>query len=102
METHGVGVRQLARIAETHASSISDWCNGERSTQYESLIRISRHFGVSLEWLLSGEDDGRASQIPTSIAEMFREAGSLEGFCRFRLDLLVPATDGAPKKKDGE
>lgn len=102
MQAHKVSVRQMAKIAETNPSSISDWLRGERSTQYECLIRLCRHFNVTLEWLVSGDDEARAAQIPTSLAEIFKEAGSFQGYCRFKLDLLVPASESPKKPDDGE
>lgn len=51
------GLRQseFAALVGSSQSGISAYEKGQRKPDYETLMRVSKIFGISLEWLLTGE-----------------------------------------------
>lgn len=58
MEQRDVNQDALARIAGVSKGSVSHWFAGRVSPKAEPLSRIADYFGVSVEYLLTGESVG--------------------------------------------
>lgn len=88
-------VRQAASIAGVASSTIDDWRGGALPEDYSAVKRLAQEFGVSLSFLLTGEDDLRdASHLP-SITEVFEDGGALfDGYAKITIQRLIP------RKKD--
>ena len=50
---------ELAARIHSHDDTVSRWMTGQRQPSSYALLRISRVLGVSMEFLMSGVDDGR-------------------------------------------
>lgn len=46
----------FAALLGVHASNLNRWISGEVAPSYEYISKIGFHSGVSLDWLLTGED----------------------------------------------
>jgi len=77
LEEKGLGVREAARIANVGASTIMSWKSGSNPENYEAAKRLAKGLGVSLAFLLTGEDDSRSDSTAPSIAEVFEDGGEL-------------------------
>ena len=62
MQARNFTQAQLAEAADTTQTTISRYLCGKASPKAEELFRISKVLGVSMEWLLSGEN----SKLSTS------------------------------------
>lgn len=57
MEQSNLSVRQTAMIAEVPPSTLANWRAGATPDDHLALHRLALHFGVTLGYLLTGEDD---------------------------------------------
>jgi transcriptional regulator with XRE-family HTH domain len=69
-EERGLGVRELARLAEVNASIISRLESGERAgLSLENAGRLARVLGISLHMLRDGkESPDECAEVVTSLA----------------------------------
>ena len=96
MEERGVGVRDAARTAQVSPSTIVSWRAGALPEDYLAVKRLAKSLGVSLSYLLTGEDDTRPNGLP-AVAEVFDDGGILfDGYARIKIERLIPKKD---KKK---
>lgn len=58
MESHQMKQADLARVAEARSSSVSDWINRKSTSYTKYLDKIAKHFGVSVDYLMTGEETG--------------------------------------------
>ena len=56
MKEKGINQRQLALQAEIPPTTISGWLNAGRLPDYNALIKLSRFFDVSADYLLGLKD----------------------------------------------
>lgn len=56
-QIHGLSQAELARRLHISTSAIGMYEQGRREPSVETLIALSREFGVSLDYLLSGRPD---------------------------------------------
>ena len=56
-QTYGLSQAELARRLHISASAIGMYEQGRREPSVDTLIALSREFGVSLDYLLSGRPD---------------------------------------------
>lgn len=54
VDKHGRG-SELARITGTSPQAAAKWLTGKVAPSIANLLRISRAFDISVEWLISGE-----------------------------------------------
>jgi len=74
----GLSQHTLAQRAGISKSFLSDLEIGKRSVGAETLLDLGRAMGVSLDFLMTGEDSGDQKpevQIPTSLATFATEEG---------------------------
>lgn len=55
-DSKGISMDKLAKAIGTSSSRISDWENEKTHPSSVFVVRIARFFGVSTDWLLTGED----------------------------------------------
>lgn len=55
LDKTGISARKLAEIAGVVPSAVTKWKSGS-SIRNDALNRISVHFGVSTDWLLTGNE----------------------------------------------
>jgi transcriptional regulator with XRE-family HTH domain len=56
MKERGVSARVLSQATGIPASTISEWSGGREPKLSEPAVRLSRFFGVTLEYLVTGQD----------------------------------------------
>ena len=49
--------RDMARIFHVSQVTINRWENGETETDFDTLVEISKYFGVSVEYLLGADNE---------------------------------------------
>jgi transcriptional regulator with XRE-family HTH domain len=52
---HEISVRKAAKIADISVSTLQDWRSGTSPTNFKAVKRLADHFGVTLDYLLTGE-----------------------------------------------
>lgn len=93
MAEKGLSVREAASAASVSPSTIVDWRAGTAGTDYVSLRKLAKALGVSLSYLLTGEDDLRPNGEPPTMAEIFDDGGFVfDGFAHIKITRLVPKT----------
>ena len=60
----GLTQKELAEGIGSSESAISQYENGKRQPDYETLLKISDYFGVSVDYLLGTEDISHSSSDP--------------------------------------
>ena len=55
-KNRGLTMKQLGDILGLAESTISQYENGKRQPAYETLLRLSEHFGVSVGYILGAEE----------------------------------------------
>jgi transcriptional regulator with XRE-family HTH domain len=100
MEERKVGVRDLAQRVGCSPATISDWRQGVTPSDFKLVRRIAEELGVTLSFLLTGEDDARPAGAEPTVAEVFEDGGSLyDGYARISIQRLIPR--GSKKPPDG-
>ena len=93
MTEKGMSVREAALAAGVSPSTIVDWRAGTAGTDYVSLCKLAKALGVSLSYLLTGEDDSRPNGELPSVTELFDDGGFVfDGFAHIKITRLVPKT----------
>lgn len=83
-------VRQAAKIAGVSSSTIDDWRSGTIPADYLAVRSLANEFGISFEFLLTGEKPITSTQ-PMSIAEAFQDGGALfDGYAKISIQRLIP------------
>ena len=72
MKKEGMSIRAAAKMAEVPASTLSGWTANTLPSDFKAVKRLSEHLGVSLTYLLTGEEDtlrGNIQFIPENKKE---------------------------------
>lgn len=94
MDRKKITVRKLSEMTakEGHripASTISAWRNGAIGSDYHALKTISRCLGISLSYLLTGEEEIKTGD--QSVDELFEEGEVVySGFAKVSVLSLIP------------
>lgn len=91
MAEKNMSVRAAANIAKVGASTIDNWRAGALPEDYSAVKRIAKGLGVSLSFILTGEDEIRDVGQLTSITEVFDDGGALfDGYAKITIQRLIP------------
>ncbi len=96
----GVSQRVLASECDLSPGAVTQYTQG-RTPKAEELHRIARYFGVTMEWLLTGESSGQAEGLRE---EMPVYGGSLQEWrdraraAEAKVELLKSGLEGLLKK----
>lgn len=63
MAANELSVREAAEIARVSPSTLHNWIVGGNPDDIRAVVRLARHFGCSLEYLLTGETE-RDARVP--------------------------------------
>jgi transcriptional regulator with XRE-family HTH domain len=97
MTEKSLTVRAAASIAGVSPSTIDDWRAGAMPADYLAVRKLANGLGVSLSFILTGEDEVRQPNILPSVTEVFDDGGSLyDGYAKITIQRLIP------RKKMGE
>jgi transcriptional regulator with XRE-family HTH domain len=94
MERKGMTIREGSSIAGVGPSTIQSWRVGSRPEDMKALKKLAHALGVSMAFLLTGEED----ILPEASKEMqqvgFISAGILfEGFAKIKIEKIIPRTN---------
>jgi transcriptional regulator with XRE-family HTH domain len=91
MEEKKMTVRKAAELAGVGTSTLNSWRSGALPEDYLAVKRLAHGLGVTLSFLLTGEDDARMNSGPPLVAEVFEDGGMLfDGFAKISIQRLVP------------
>ena len=95
MTEKSISVREAAEVAGVGISTIDNWRAGALPEDYVAVRRLARKLGVSLSFILTGEDEVRGEdQLPT-ITEAFDDGGALfDGYAKITIQRLIPLKKG--------
>lgn len=78
LELHDMKQVDLARRLNLHKATISQYINGDRMPNAETLFRLADVFGVTVDYLLGRTDDPRfEDDMPEEARVLFRRWGTL-------------------------
>lgn len=80
----GLSVRELARETGIAQSTLNALVQGRAPSKPEHLLSLSRFFGCSVEFLLTGTD-----QRPPTLEEVFTQ-DVFEGWVRIKIERAIP------------
>ena len=66
LNTSGKKPADLAKYLETKQSTISGWLHDGKTPAADRIVRICEFLGVSIQWLLTGED----TQTPEALKDV--------------------------------
>lgn len=99
MTEQGVGVRELASRVGSSPANISDYRNGVMPTDFHLVRRMAVELGVTMSFLLTGEDDPRPDGRTPLVTEVFDDDGAIyDGFAHIVIRRLIPRNR---KRSDG-
>lgn len=70
-EMFGVGQRELARQIECSPAALARWEAGDRLADPYIMARLIRIFGVTLDWLFTGELGGVPLKTARALAKSY-------------------------------
>ncbi|MBZ4670592.1 MAG: helix-turn-helix domain protein [Oscillospiraceae bacterium] len=77
MEQNNITSSKLCSDLGLAKSSITDWKKGKAKPSVEALIKISRYFNVSLDWLITGKEyEKKISDEELEILEIYNRLDS--------------------------
>lgn len=95
MAEREVGVRELAKAVGCSPANISDYRQGVIPSDFTLVRRIAKELGVTMSFLLTGEDDARPADTELSVAEVFDDGGPLyDGYAHIVIKRLIPRKKG--------
>ena len=81
-----MGVREAARAAGVGPSTIVSWRGGAHPEDYQAVKRLARALGVTLGFILTGEEDLRPEGAAPTITEVFEEERVIfDGYAQVRI-----------------
>ena len=91
MTEKGMTIRQAATFAGVAPSTIDDWRAGALPENYVAVKRLAKSLGVSLSFILTGEDDAHDLGHLPSVTEIFEDGGALfDGYAKITIQRLIP------------
>lgn len=87
-KNNGLTMKELGAEIGVAESTISQYETGKRQPDYETLLKIGEFFGVSVDYLLTGEEEKRA---PTPKGE--RPKSKLRSIARLEDSQITPEQD---------
>lgn len=91
MAENEITVRRAAEIAGVGTSTVDSWRSGALPEDYLAVRKLAHGLGVSLSFLLTGEEDKTSNKLVPSITEVFEDGGSLfDGYAKITIQRLIP------------
>lgn len=90
LQERGLGIREAARLASVAPSTIMDWRTGSTPSDYLAVKKLAHGLGVSLEFLLTGEDGNSVRTKIPAVYEVFDHGEVVfEGYAKVKVQRLV-------------
>ena len=99
----GISQEELANIVGVSRQAVQKWESGASKPDMDNLVALSRYFGVTLDYLVTGEQPSAPEQLPCQ--GQFRKIWSFEYKSRhtlFGLPLKVRAMKMAEAAKNND
>lgn len=93
LKENNISARELARQTGIPQSTLNNFLSGRGPHKPEQILAIAKHFSVSMELILFGEDDR-----PPTLNDVLTE-GLFEGWLKVKIERAVP---NAKKIKKGD
>ncbi|MBF0363748.1 MAG: helix-turn-helix transcriptional regulator [Oligoflexia bacterium] len=96
MSERRISAKELSASTGISASTIAQWVNYKKEPKADAILKISKYFGVSMEWLITGEhpEVEILKAVAQSLEKQFVELH--QGIYRVRIDKQIEV----PKKKE--
>lgn len=86
-----ITVREAAKMAGVAVSTLDDWRGGAVPEDYLAVKKLAQSLGVSMAFLLTGEDEASSNSVSPSVTEVFQDGGALfDGFAKITIQRLIP------------
>lgn len=93
MEEKKMTLKKASQIAGVGISTNNSWRSGALPEDYNVVKKLAKFLGVSLSFILTGEDDSRSSG-PPAINEVFQKGDELfNGYALIKVLKLIPRSD---------
>ncbi len=100
MTEKSMTLREAGKIAGVGVSTISSWRSGAAPEDYIAVRKLSKGLGVSLSFLLTGEDESRPVG-DISVSEVLAEGDLLfDGFAKITVQRLIPRKKSTKSSED--
>lgn len=90
-KTRGITMKQLGEVLGLAESTISQYENGKRQPDYETLLRLGEYFGVSVGYILGIEEKSPLVNGDEELTELL-ETLKTRPECRMLFQLSKDAT----------
>lgn len=103
LEKHHTTAYKVGKATGIGASTFSDWKSGRSNPKKEKLEKIADYFGVSIEYLMTGEDSSKElstnelSNVYFSLAKEAEQNGIDPDDIRLALDTIKRLRGGNNK-----
>lgn len=102
MKQSRVTVRDAAGAAGVSHSTLENWRSGSSPKDYHAVRKLAAHLGVSLSYLLTGEDDVQHLRIPV-VQDAFSDGGEIfNGYLEVKIKRMIPIAAVAVKAEKKE
>ena len=96
MEENQMTVREAARTANVSPSTITAWRSGGRPEDFLAVKKLAKALGVSMSFLLTGEEDRGPSFAGEPVSAAFEKGPVIfDGYAEVTIRKLLPR---GPKK----
>ena len=65
LEKYGITAYKVGKATGIGASTFSDWKNGRSTPKQEKLQKIADYFGVTVDYLMTGNDEKEKKELKT-------------------------------------
>lgn len=73
LEKHGITAYKVSKATGIAGSTFSDWKNGRSVPKQDKLQKIANYFGVTVDYLMTGEQEGEKEPDPELTARDERD-----------------------------
>lgn len=84
MENTKTSQSALADEIGKSRQTISQYCNGESEPPFDTLVKIAKFFGVTIDWLLGASED--PNPMPSAVNELHLSTGAVNNLLLFSQD----------------
>ncbi|MES5860657.1 helix-turn-helix transcriptional regulator [Bacillus cereus group sp. RP29] len=72
-----ISATALGKVLGIAQTTVSNWENSGYEPNYEMLVKISRFFGVSVDYLVGNDDDTNKNEISRLAKELYEDLNEL-------------------------
>lgn len=102
MKERNVSTKLLSQAISVPQSTLSEWSAGREPRLNESIIKVAKFFGVSVEYLITGSDE--ESKVIAEFSKSL-ESGFIEvhqGIYCIKIEKFKPEQNNKPLRRNNE